>query len=235
MLRLEPPAPSQPAPEPTQPAVAVAPQPAAAEPQAQPKPAPEPAAVAEPAPAQQPAAAAAEPAAEPPPAPEPAAAQVQARPAAPDKPAAAEPALVQPEPEPVAEPEQPPAAAAPAAANDSLPADNTKLLQLAHAKYLANDLPGAETMLRRALGQEPDDHHVAEELVRVLIDRGRGAEAVKYAADIVRKRPKRVSYRILDGDAKLLAGDRPAAEAAWREALAIEPENRDAKRRLGMR
>ena len=117
----------------------------------------------------------------------------------------------------------------------SLPADNRKLLLLARAKFRADDLAGAEALLRRGLARDPTDHHLAEELVRVLIDRGRGTEAVKYAAEIVRKRPKRIAYRILQGDAKLLAGDRPGAEAAWRAALTIEPDNWDVKRRLGIR
>jgi predicted negative regulator of RcsB-dependent stress response len=73
-----------------------------------------------------------------------------------------------------------------------------------------------------------------EALVEVLIEETQGVEALKYAVQIVKKRPKRALYRLLEGDARLLTHDRPGAERAWREALALEPNDRDAKRRLGL-
>jgi hypothetical protein len=111
-------------------------------------------------------------------------------------------------------------------------ASSAKLLQLARSRQQAGDLAAAESLLRRALAKDPDDHHAIEALVRVLIARGRGPEALRYAEEIVHKRPRRASYRVLDGDAKLLTGDKAGAESAWREALAMEPDNREAKRRL---
>jgi predicted negative regulator of RcsB-dependent stress response len=119
----------------------------------------------------------------------------------------------------------------------SSPATNLsgeKLLQVTRQKARANDLAGAEALARAAIANDPDDHHAMEALVEVLIEESKGAEAVKYAVQIVRKRPKRASYRLLEGDARLLANDRTGAERAWREALALEPQNRDAKRRLGL-
>jgi predicted Zn-dependent protease len=109
-----------------------------------------------------------------------------------------------------------------------------RLLLAAHHKLAADDLAGAEALARRAIANNADDHHAMEALVEVLIEETRGAEAVKYAVQIVRKRPKRVAYRMLEGDARLLANDKIGAERAWREALALDPGNRDAKRRLGL-
>jgi hypothetical protein len=171
-----------------------------------------------------------------------AAAPAEAEPVA-AKPVAAKPVAAKPPAKPVAAAPATPtvAAATPAepqpaqSSAGATPNDNSKLLQSARAKHEADDLVGAEALLRRGLASDPSDHHLAEELVRVLIDRGRGPEAVKYAIEIVHKRPKRVSYRLLEGDARLLTGDKPGAERAWREALAVEPDNKDAKRRLGIR
>jgi hypothetical protein len=155
--------------------------------------------------------------------------------------AAAEPppSADEPAPAPATPPEPPPRAASAAAAplsgdenSAAMPAGSANLLPLARARQKAGDLAGAESLLRRALAIDPDDHHAIEALVRVLIDQRRGSEALRYAEEIVHKRPKRASYRVLDGDAKLLTGDQAGAESAWREALAMEPGNREAKRRL---
>jgi hypothetical protein len=109
-----------------------------------------------------------------------------------------------------------------------------RLLVAVRAKIAADELSAAEAMARRGIARDADDHHAIEALVEVLIEETRGAEAVKYAMQIVRKRPKRASYRLLEGDARMLANDRVGAERAWREALALDPNSRDAKRRLGL-
>jgi Flp pilus assembly protein TadD len=87
-------------------------------------------------------------------------------------------------------------------------------------------------MMLRVIATNPDDHHAMEVLVRAWIAMGRGKDAVGYAELIVKKRPKRAIYRLLEGDAKQLAGDRAGAEAAWRAVLALEPNDPEAKRRL---
>jgi hypothetical protein len=144
------------------------------------------------------------------------------------EPAPAEPVAAHPEPAVThAAPVQP------ATTNEGTTSvSNLKLLQQARAKQQADDLPEAEALLRRALANDPDDHHSMEVLVQVLIEGERGPEALKYAEEIVRKRPKRASYRVLAGDALLLTGDKIGAQRAWREALALEPGNREARRRL---
>jgi hypothetical protein len=154
-------------------------------------------------------------------------------------PAAAEPAIKDPPPsaaESKADPNAPPPSAA--SASESEASDpvlsGDRLLVAIRAKIAADELSSAEAMARRGVARDPDDHHAMEALVEVLIEETRGVEAVKYAVQIVRKRPKRASYRLLEGDARMLANDRVGAERAWREALALDPSNRDAKRRLGL-
>jgi hypothetical protein len=155
------------------------------------------------------------------------------------------PALPEPaaaEPPPTAAEEAAPAEAAsdgvtvPAAdavpGREAIDVADPSLLALARSKFRAGDLRGAESILRLALARAPDDHHAAEALVQALLAQHRGAEAVPYAEQIVRKRPRRAAYRFLEGDAKQLAGDVAGAIAAWRAALELEPDNAVIKRRL---
>ncbi|MBT8470628.1 MAG: tetratricopeptide repeat protein, partial [Deltaproteobacteria bacterium] len=58
------------------------------------------------------------------------------------------------------------------------------------------------------------------------------SRATKWARKAVRKRPRRVEYHVLYGDALRLADDIAAARKAWRKALSIDPNNRAAKVRL---
>lgn len=90
----------------------------------------------------------------------------------------------------------------------------------------------AEALLRPLLEKYPDDHHVAEALAQTLLARGAAVEAVGFAQKIVKKHPKRASYRVLLGDALRRAGDEPSAKLAYKEALALDPKLRDAQRRL---
>jgi hypothetical protein len=130
---------------------------------------------------------------------------------------------------PLAEPVSPAAASTP-----TTNLSGEKLLQATRQRARAGDLTGAEALARAAMASDPDDHHAVEALVEVLIEETKGPEALKYALQIVHKRPKRASYRVLEGDARLLTNDRSGAERAWREGLALDPQNRDAKRRLGL-
>jgi Flp pilus assembly protein TadD len=88
--------------------------------------------------------------------------------------------------------------------------------------------------MRQGLSHDPDDHHMMEVLVRALIDQDRGKEAVPIARKIVKKRPKRVPYRLLLGDALLMTGDAAGARAEWQAAYQIDPKDRQVRMRLGM-
>ena len=73
-----------------------------------------------------------------------------------------------------------------------------------------------------------------ELLVRALIDQDRGAEAVPFARKMVQRRTKRVAYRLLLGDVLLMVGDEAGARTEWQAALALEPSDREIRRRLGL-
>jgi tetratricopeptide (TPR) repeat protein len=90
----------------------------------------------------------------------------------------------------------------------------------------------AEALLRPLLEKYPDDHHVAEAMAQALLARGAAVEAVGFAQKIVKKHPKRASYRVLLGDALRRAGDEPSAKLAYKDALALDPKLREAQRRL---
>jgi tetratricopeptide (TPR) repeat protein len=90
----------------------------------------------------------------------------------------------------------------------------------------------AEALLRPLLEKYPDDHHVAEALAQALLARGAAVEAVGFAQRVVKKQPKRASYRVLLGDALRRAGDEPSAKLAYKDALALDPKLREAQRRL---
>jgi Flp pilus assembly protein TadD len=109
-----------------------------------------------------------------------------------------------------------------------------KMVALARQKLKSRDAKGAADLMLRQVTNDPEDHHAMEVLVRAWIAMGRGDDAVGYAELIVKKRPRRAAYRVLEGDARLSAGDAAGAQVAWRVALQLEPDNVEAKRRLGM-
>jgi predicted Zn-dependent protease len=103
---------------------------------------------------------------------------------------------------------------------------------MARAELRARNPAGAEAVLRPLLDANPEDHHIGELLVQALIDGRKGSEAAALAQRIIKKRPKRAVYRVLLGDAYRASGAMNAARAAWREALELEPDNKEALRRL---
>jgi tetratricopeptide (TPR) repeat protein len=105
-------------------------------------------------------------------------------------------------------------------------------LTAARAELRAGRPKEAEALLRPLLEKHADDQHVSEAMAQALLARGAAVEAVGFAQRVVKQRPKRASYRVLLGDALRRAGDEPSAKLAYREALALEPKQRDAQRRL---
>ena len=129
-----------------------------------------------------------------------------------------------------------PQAAAPSDAADTSSggAQNQRLISAANKKLAEDDAKGAEALMREALAHDPDDHHAMEVLVRALIDQDRGAEAIPYARKMVKRRSKRVPYRLLLGDALLMTGDESGAHREWKAALELEPNDRQVRLRLGL-
>jgi tetratricopeptide (TPR) repeat protein len=102
----------------------------------------------------------------------------------------------------------------------------------ARAELRAGRPKDAEALLRPLLEKYPDDHHIAEAMAQTLLARGAAVEAVGFAQRVVKKQPKRASYRVLLGDALRRAGDEPSAKLAYKDALALDPKLREAQRRL---
>lgn len=101
------------------------------------------------------------------------------------------------------------------------------------AQLRAGDLDGAFTQYQAALAADARDHHAMEGLARVHLARDQAKEALELADQIVKRRPKRAAYRVLQGQARMALGDRAGARSAFQEALTLEPDNRDAQRLLG--
>ena len=59
------------------------------------------------------------------------------------------------------------------------------------------------------------------------------ADKIPLIESAIRRRRGRAEFRVLLGDARQQAGDAAGAQAAWREALELDPDNRAAHQRLG--
>ncbi|HEX4355871.1 MAG TPA: tetratricopeptide repeat protein [Polyangiales bacterium] len=106
-----------------------------------------------------------------------------------------------PEHEPVSEP-----GSAQALVDEGTALLKEKRLGLAEASYL------------KALKVQPGFPRAMAALVRVHTERRDGAEAVRWAKQLVDTQPKNGAYLLLLGDAEQLRGDLDAARAAWTAA-----------------
>jgi DNA-binding response OmpR family regulator len=149
-------------------------------------------------------------------------------PAASPGPAPPAPATPAPAPPP-APPSSPAEAQAPAAADR---VDAEAMTSEAERLIAAGDLARAEALLRRAIAEAPNNPHPVEALVRLHLARRDGAAAVPVAEKLVALRRRRASYRVLLGDARRLQGDEAGAQAAYREALELDPNDARARSRL---
>jgi DNA-binding response OmpR family regulator len=111
------------------------------------------------------------------------------------------------------------------------PGDETAEQLVARAE--ASPDAAAEALYRRALTLDPRNHYAMLGLAGILMRRGAPAEAIPFIESAIRRRGRRAEYRVLLGDARRDAGDLEGARAAWREALEIDPDDRDAHTRLG--
>ncbi len=138
-----------------------------------------------------------------------------------------EPAAVAPVPQP-----QPAAPASSGSASLSNYSSLKKALEGAKDLAKKGELINAETLLRAILNKDPKDNYAMKEMAKVQLRKGNAPEAAVWCKKMIKKRPKRASYRILYGDALAKMGDNDGARRQWKEALKIKPGNFDAKKRL---
>lgn len=137
-------------------------------------------------------------------------------------------------PPPIAAPPVPPAAAAPV--EDPGPDLNVsagdRLVVRANRIVSAGDLRQAEVIYLEALAAESRNPHALAGLARLHLARHAGPQALAYAERAVAARPRRSAYRVIQGDALTLLGRRADAQRAYREALSLDPQSREARARL---
>jgi DNA-binding response OmpR family regulator len=156
--------------------------------------------------------------------------------AAEPEPAEPEPAERAPEPK-AAEVEAPPAKSKTLAVpTHGLPRDPAKasdvLVHRALPLIRGGKLRLAEATLDRAWELDPKNPQAMAGYATLYIAKKEGERAAKWAKKAARKRPRRVEYHILYGDALALEGDAGAARKAWRRALSVDPTNKAARSRL---
>jgi len=120
--------------------------------------------------------------------------------------------------------------------SQNLPRDPAKasdvLVHRAMPMIRSGRLSLAEATLDRAWELDPKNPQAMAGYAALFIAKKDPGRATKWARKAVRKRPRRVEYHVLYGDALRLEDDIDAARKAWRKALSIDPNNRAAKVRL---
>jgi len=128
------------------------------------------------------------------------------------------------------------AAASPGVPTQNLPRDPAKasdvLVHRALPMIRSGQLSLAEATLDRAWELDPKNPQAMAGYATLFIAKKDPGPATKWAKKAVRKRPRRVEYHVLYGDALRLEDDTDGARKAWRKALSIDPNNRAAKARL---
>jgi Flp pilus assembly protein TadD/DNA-binding response OmpR family regulator len=95
-----------------------------------------------------------------------------------------------------------------------------------------HELVVAEKYFRRAALLEPRSWSAMVGLSYVLLELGEVKPAVVWAERAVAAAPRNSSVRLALGDALSRAGETARATEAWREATLLDPNNREARKRL---
>lgn len=111
------------------------------------------------------------------------------------------------------------------ASADVLIRDGNKLLAQGNAAH-------AKAYYEAAVQREAANPHAHAGLSEALLKLGDANAAEQAAEAAIRLRPKRARYRVLLGDALKAQGKVAEAKAAWNKALELDPNDRDAQRRL---
>lgn len=96
-----------------------------------------------------------------------------------------------------------------------------------------NRLPEARAAFERAIEVHDANPHAHAGLARLALDLGEPELALEHAERAATLRRRRARYQVLLGDARQASGDRPGARRAWERALDMDPDDADARERLG--
>jgi tetratricopeptide (TPR) repeat protein len=112
------------------------------------------------------------------------------------------------------------------------PSDMESALWLARLYRLKNEHDRAEQVLRSMLRTDPENEPAVEQLTQLLMDEGKSSEAVTLLEGITAHSPSPVLLDLL-GDAYSQAHELAKAEAAYRQAVELDPSELSHQRGLG--
>jgi tetratricopeptide (TPR) repeat protein len=112
------------------------------------------------------------------------------------------------------------------------PSDAESALWLARLYRLKNEHEQAEQVLRSILKNDPENEPAVEQLTQLLMDEGKSTEAVTLLEGITAHSPSPVLLDLL-GDAYTQAHELAKAEAAYRQAVELDPSELSHQRGLG--
>jgi DNA-binding response OmpR family regulator/Flp pilus assembly protein TadD len=108
----------------------------------------------------------------------------------------------------------------------------TREMKLADKALRHGDLVVAERAFRRAAILEPKSNASASGLALVLLELGDVSASLHWARRAVAAAPRHSGARLVLGDALAKSGDQAGAAREWREAVSLDPANREAQKRL---
>jgi tetratricopeptide (TPR) repeat protein len=111
------------------------------------------------------------------------------------------------------------------------PSDGESALWLARLLRLDNQDDQAEQVLRGLLAKDPQNKGAAEQLSQVFLDHNKAQEAISLLESFVQRAPGADLYDRL-GDAYQQLQQPAKAEGAYRQAVAIEPDQTEHRRHL---
>src|SRR5436190_6532250 len=112
------------------------------------------------------------------------------------------------------------------------PSDAESALWLARLYRLKNEHDKAEQVLRSILKTDPENEPAVEQLTQLLMDEGKSVEAVTLLESITAHSPSAVLLDLL-GDAYTQTHELAKAEAAYRQAVDLDPSEPSHQRGLG--
>src|SRR5437899_2915843 len=112
------------------------------------------------------------------------------------------------------------------------PSDTESALWLARLYRLKNEHDKAEQVLRSILKTDPESEPTVEQLTQLLMDEGKSAQAVTLLESITAHSPSAVLLDLL-GDAYTQTHELAKAEAAYRQAVDLDPSEPSHQRGLG--